>query len=205
MRLASLPRVLLVFAALAALAPAEPVAEPNTEALLDELDKAFAAPADPLKPPVVIFPLVGADDRVRPDGAGLSHMATFAAVYTTRKHIALSIPLAQEVLRDTGCTKAKAALDKETIQLCLSALGAKLYAIPKLVTDKDADVLTIACHGDGDKYRDRTFSHTIKSRDLRKVPGLIAQSIHGYLGISPPPEERERVVAPQVKNERDLR
>jgi hypothetical protein len=205
MRRALLPRVLLAFAALAALAPADPVAEPNTEALLDQLDKAFAAPAESLKPPLVIFPLVGEDDRVRPDGAGLSHMATFAAVYTSRKHIALSVPLAQEVLRDTGCTKAKAALDKETIPLCLSALGAKLYAIPKLVTGNDADVLTIACHGDGDKYRDRTFTHTMKPRDLRKVPGLIAQSIQEYLGVSLPPEERERVVAPQVRDERDLR
>jgi hypothetical protein len=203
MRLASPPRLLLAFIVLAAATPVQ--AQPNAEQLLDEMDKAFAAPAEPLKPSFLIFPVVGADDHVRYDGAGLSHMAMFAAVMTTRKHIDICVPFAQAVMRNAGCLKAKTALDAESIRLCLAALGTKLYAMPKLVRRDGADVLTIACHGDGDKYRDRTFTHTMDPNDTFKASGLIARDVQEFLGVSLRPEEIALAAQPQVRNNQDLR
>jgi hypothetical protein len=179
-------------------------ARADDAALIADIDKAFVAPRETLKPPLLIFPLAGADGRVVPDGGSYSYMATFAAVYTDRKLIDISVPLTRDVLRDVGCRKPGAALDKESIRLCLAALGAELYAVPRLVTKGDADVLTVECHGDGATYRDRTFSHTIQPHERRRVPGLIAQSVLEFLGVKLSPKERELVVAPQVKDDRDL-
>lgn len=190
--------VLLLSATVRAEAP------PDTEELIAEIDKAFSGERPSLKPPLLIFPVVGSDNRVRADGE-LSYLAAFAAVYTDRRIIDICVPLTKDVLRDAGCLKSGAKLDEETIRLCLSALEAKLYALPKLVEQGDADVLTIACHGDGKDYRDRTFTHTIAPRDRRRVPGLIAQSVQEYLGVRLSDEQRRRVGEPQLRDEQDLR
>ena len=61
--------------------PAAPALRPpekkrGTEDWIAELDKAFAAKTKPLKPPLVIFPLLDANEIVSADGAALSDMAT---------------------------------------------------------------------------------------------------------------------------------
>ncbi len=185
--------------------PSVPKPGQRTRILIAELDKAFAVPAEPMKPPLLIFPTVGADERVSSEGVGLSHLATFAAVYTDRKHIDICAPLTQNVLRDAGALKPGVTLDAETIRLCLAALGAKLYAIPKLVGLDDGELLTIACHGDGEKYRDRTFTHPLKRNERHRVPSLIAQDVLEYLGVQLTPREREIVAAPPARDEADLR
>src|SRR5579885_2087542 len=161
---------------------------PSTDELIADIDRAFAADRAPLKPPLVIFPVLGANDRVRAEW-GLSYLAAFAAVYTDRRVIDISLPFMKDVLRDAGCLKFGAALDEETIRLCLAALGAKLYAVPKLAEQGDFELLTVVCHGDGDKYRDRTFTHKIQPRDRCRVPGLIAQSVQEFLDIRLTDEE----------------
>jgi hypothetical protein len=192
--------------ALALLAcPARAEVRPETDKLIAEMDKAFAVPAETMKPPFLIFPTLEADERVSSDGVGLSHLATFAAVYTDRKHIDICAPLTQDVLREAGCLKRGVTLDPETIRLCLAALGVKLYAIPKLAGRDGGDLLTIACHGDGEKYRDRTFTHELKPNERHRVPSLIAQDVLEYLGVELTPREREIVAAPPVRDDADLK
>ncbi len=174
-----------------------------TADLIAEIDKAFSATRAPLKPPLVIFPVIGGNDRVRSEW-GLSYMAAFAAVYTDRRLIDISVPFMKDVLNAAGCLKFGAKLDEETIRLCLAALGAKLYAVPKLDEHGDFEMLTIACHGDGDKYRDRTFTHKIQPRDRCRLPALIAQSIHEFLDIRLTDAERKRVLTQQPRDEKDL-
>lgn len=199
-----LPLLSAVFLAVGTMAVS--AAGPRTpDQWIAELDKAFAVKSGALKPPFVIFPMLDASDRVSADGGGFSDMALFAAVFTTRKHIDIPVRMARSVLHATGAAKAKTRLDNKTIRLCLNALGAKLYAIPKLARRGDADVLTIVCHGDGGKYPDKTFTHTLKPRNRCKIPGLIAHSVHEFLGVQLTPQEREMVAAPQLQTEQDLR
>src|SRR5690348_9615749 len=90
--------------ALALLAgPARAEVRTGIDELIAEMDKAFAVPALKMKPPLLIFPTLGGDEKAASDGVGLSHLAKFDAVYTDRKHIAICAPLAQDVLREAGC------------------------------------------------------------------------------------------------------
>lgn len=197
--------VSVLFAGMMALlgAPAA-AAQPDTEELIAAVDKAFSAKAAPRKPPLLIFPVVGSDERVIHEGVTLGYMATFAAIYTKRKHIDICAPLTLEVFREASCAKEGAALDADTIRLCCAAFGTKLHALPKLEPRDGGEVLTIACHGDGDAHKDKTFTHSLKPRERARVPGLIAQSVQQYLGVDLTPDEKAQVAAPQVRTEEDL-
>jgi hypothetical protein len=182
----------------------QPQRQHNTDELIAAMDKAFAEPAADVKPAVVFFPFVDAAGKVRPDGFVLGKMAMFAAAYTPRRRLEISIPHHEDELMVAGCQKAGTSIDAKKIALCTAAMSAKLYVIPRLETADGKQELIVEFHGDGKAIPDRTFRHEIAADQLCRTPGLAAKDVLEAVGATLDDAESSEVLTPTVRNDHEL-
>ena len=185
-------------------APRQDAPRHTTDDLIAAVDQAFAAPADELKPAVVILPVVDGTGKARPDGVVLGQMALLAATYTPHRRLALSVGYLQHELATGGYLKTGSVLEPGTIAQCTASLGTPLYVLPRLDAHDGKHDLTVECHGDGQAHPDRAVHHDVPAGGLRTVPGLVAHDVLDWLGVPLDADALRLVTEPQVRTDQEL-
>jgi hypothetical protein len=171
----------------------------TTDAWIEAVDRAFALKPDAMLPGVMFFPAVGADSRIRNDGAAIGEMAAYATTYMPRRRLEFTPALGTRVWQDAGITQPDTHLDQKTIDLCCKALGLKRYVVPRLESAGGTKLkLTVDFHGTGE-HPSKAFTHEVDEGDLPRVPGMIAKSVLEHMGAKLSPEEWRVVSQPQVQ------
>lgn len=193
----------------------EVVAQARTEAQI-EADKtpltgrqlqeavrgAFAGPRENLRNAVLIFPVVDEENRIRPEGAGLSTIAGYSAVCSPRKRLEADPRRLRDVLAAADCWRGGTLLDQARIDLCTRTAGTAEYVVPRLKATDEGLHLTVDIRGP-QANRHQSREHQLGRDELPKVPGLIALDVLVYLGVELPAADRDWVLSPQIQNEAD--
>ena len=116
--------------------PLDRVDKFTTAQLAAKIDEALARPAADLLPPVVIFPVVDANRKVRNDGVGLSYLAGYQTAFTPKRRMNVSLQYAIESLKNASCLKPGVELDDTSLAICLAAIGADRFVLPQLTENE---------------------------------------------------------------------
>ena len=114
----------------------------STADLIAKIDEAFAKPAPELAPPVVIFPVVDAQHKVRKDGAGLSYLAQYHAAYIPAHRMDVALEQVVAAMQNATCVKPGVQLDDASLEICLASIGAERFVLPQLTEENGKLSLT---------------------------------------------------------------
>jgi formylglycine-generating enzyme required for sulfatase activity/tetratricopeptide (TPR) repeat protein len=161
------------------------------------IDEAFAKPAKPLLPGVVVFPPVYAKDPAKNTWfKGLSEIpivgaltyslaASMAVAYGPERRMALSPQMVIEAFQGEKIgLDQRTPLDDPVIARCLEKLGCKLYVVARLTHEDQIKRVFVEMHGDA-AHPDRTRDHPVPFDNLSFIPGLIALDVLDWLGVKP--------------------
>lgn len=120
---------------------------PNNRELLAQIDEAFSKPRLILYSGVLLFPVVDGQGQIRPDGAGLSTIASYSTICAPAKRMSIDPRQVRRVLVSADCWRAGTQLDQPLIDMCCASLSTQLYAVPRLEPSAEGLALTVDVQG----------------------------------------------------------
>lgn len=178
--------------------PPPPAPAEIREDLLAATRTAFAEPKlAELHRPLVIFPVVDRQGVITPTGAAISTTAQFSMAYTFRKRMAIDPRIVRRILIEDRCWSPGTILDQPKIDVCLKAIGASDYAIPRAEQRDGRWHIQLEVR---QMANDRREKFELQVEDLKYLPGLIALKLFEYLGTPAPPGERELIAGCQFQH-----
>ena len=153
--------------------------------------------------PVVVFPAVNLDNKIRPSGVLLSRLAQYKIAYAPRRRMAIGVNYLAYMLWHHEITDADTVLDEAKVKACLAGLKADSYVIPRLSENANGWTLTLDLHK-ADTAAPQQVTHQMAADEVGRVPGLIAIEVLKHFGIETSAEQQAALNQPVFREEADL-